>query len=169
MEIFKEIKDYPDYQVSNYGNVKSMKYKKQRILKSYLRNGYPSVFIFNKNGEKREYIHRLIVKSFIRDLVSSEQIDHIDGNRLNNKLENLDIVNHRINNLRKKSIVLPGAVKTKNDKFRSVVKISGRSVYIGTFNTREEAHEAYKNKLKEYGVNIDFNQDLVCMLDDNKI
>lgn len=37
------------------------------------------------------------------------------------------------------------------------------------FNTAEEAHEAYKNKLKEYGINIAFDKDMAYMLDDNTI
>jgi hypothetical protein len=64
--------------------------------------------------------------------------------------------------------ILPGVSKLGN-KWRTRLQLNKEIIPIGVFNTPEEAHEAYKNKLKEYGVNIDFNQDLVCMLDDNKI
>jgi len=170
MEIFKEIKDYPDYQVSNYGNVKSLKFNKERLLKPMkLKNGYAKIDIWTKNVKKQLYVHRLVASTFIRNINEKEQIDHIDKNKLNNKLNNLEIVSCRLNNLRKKEANLAGAHKYKNDKWKSSVVINGKGVFIGLFNTELEAHEAYKNKLKEYGINIDFNQDLVCMLDDNKI
>jgi hypothetical protein len=170
MEIFKTIKDYPDYQVSDYGNVKSLKGNEPRILKPATGiKGYLYVNICDYNKKyKKHYTHRLVASSFIRQLNKGEQIDHRDSNKLNNNLENLDIVDNRINQLRNKKAILPGVSKLGN-KWRTRLQLNKKIISIGLFNTPEEAHEAYKNKLKEYGIIIDFNQDLVCMLDDHKI
>jgi hypothetical protein len=170
IETFKDIKDYPGYQVSNYGNVKSLKYNEPRILKPATgMKGYLYVNICDYNKKyKKHYIHRLVASTFIREIISKEQIDHRDYNKLNNKLENLDIVDNRINQLRNKKAILPGVSKL-GDKWRTKLQINKKIIPIGIFNTPEEAHEAYKNKLKEYGININFNQDLVYMLDDNQV
>jgi hypothetical protein len=170
IEIFKDIKDYPNYQISNYGNVKSLKYNEPRILKpatgmkGYL---YVNICDFNKKY-KKHYIHRLVASTFIRGIKKDEQIDHKDSNKINNMLENLDIVDNRINQLRNKKGILPGVSKIGN-KWRTRIQLNKQIIPIGTFNTPEEAHEAYKNKLKEYGINIDFSQDLACVLDDYKV
>ena len=167
MEIWKKIDEYPGYEVSNYGNVKSFKYKEPRILKPAIgMKGYFYVNLcrFDKKY-KKHYLHRLVSSSFIRRINSNEQIDHRDSNKLNNKLENLDIVDNRINQLRNKRSVLPGAHKD-GDKYRSRIQINGEIIYVGRFNTAEEAHEAYKNKLKEHGINIDFDKDFLSLMDD---
>lgn len=170
IETFKDIDNYPGYQISNYGNVKSMKYSIPRILKPATgMKGYLYVNICDYDKKyKKHYIHRLVASSFIRVMIKGEQIDHKDSDKLNNKLNNLDIVDNRINQLRNKRAILPGVSKLGN-RWRSRVQLNKKIIPIGTFDTPEEAHEAYKNKLKEYGINIDFNQDLVCMLDDNTI
>lgn len=170
IETFKRIKNYPGYEISNYGNVKSYKGKVARILKPAI--GIKGYYYVNINDEskkyKKHYIHRLVAEAFIRPLNDKEQIDHIDANKLNNNIDNLDIVDNRINQLRNKKAILPGVSKLGN-KWRTRLQINKEIIPIGTFNTPEEAHRAYKNKLKEYGINIDFDKNLVRMLDDNQI
>lgn len=109
MEIFKDIPEYEGlYQVSNYGNIKSVSrevwngkiyYKsKERILKPKLRkNGYLLVTLSKNNIQKDWLIHRLVAISFIPNPNNFTEIDHIDNNKRNNKVENLKWCNHKEN------------------------------------------------------------------------
>lgn len=80
-------------------------------------------------------------------------VDHIDSNRLNNSIENLQVVSKRYNSSREKSLKsgLPtGVVWHKRDKkYMSYIKINGKTTFIGYFKTIEEASAAYQNKVKE--------------------
>lgn len=170
MEIFKNIESYPGYEVSNYGNVRSSKYKEQRILRPATgMKGYLYVNICNSERKyKKHYIHRLVVTAFIRTMRDGEQVDHINMNKIDNNLTNLEIVDNRINQLRKRKSILPGVSKIGN-RWRSRIQHNNEIIKVGIFNTPEQAHEAYKNKLKEYGINIAFDKDMAYMLDDNTI
>ena len=88
-EVFKDIADFPRYQVSNLGRVKSLVHKKERILKTGLNGrGYLQVKLY-KNGKKNTIkIHSLVAKTFIGES-NGLDVDHIDEIKTNNKLENL--------------------------------------------------------------------------------
>lgn len=85
-EIWKGIKFDKNYMVSNIGNIYSKKSKK--ILKPYLtRKGYLRIMLSNK---KRYVIHRLVAEAFIPNIKNKPQVNHIDGNKLNNCVDNLE-------------------------------------------------------------------------------
>jgi hypothetical protein len=171
MEEFKNIEGYPGYEVSNYGNVRSSKRKKQIILKPSIgMKGYYYVYICNVDKKyKHHYIHRLVASTFIRSINKDEQVDHINADKIDNNLTNLQIVDNRINQLRnRRGKCLPGVTKSYN-KFFAKINMNKKTVYLEGFKSEEEAHEAYKNKLKEYGINIAFDKDMAYMLDNNTI
>lgn len=103
-EIWKDIKDYENlYQVSNYGNVKSKgrlvntvynsKRKiKGKILKQTIRrNGYCYVTLYNEYGKSTtQSIHRLVANHYIPNPHNYPIINHIDCNKKNNKVDNLE-------------------------------------------------------------------------------
>lgn len=88
------------------------------------------------------YMHRIIMKP-----PPEMQVDHIDGNGLNNQKSNLRVVTHRQNqqNLHfKKSSKYPGVCwEKKKKKWMASLQISGKSKTLGCFDTEEEAHQAY--------------------------
>lgn len=88
-EIWVYIDDYPDYQVSNYGRVKSLKYNKERILKPSTVNGYYLITLSKNNKTKNFLVHRLVYYYFIDKQIENFMIDHIDNNPLNNYYLNL--------------------------------------------------------------------------------
>lgn len=90
MEIFKDIKGYPNYQISNKGRVWNV--RTQRMLKpSKKENGYYQINLVAINGKrKKEYIHRLIALTFIDNPNNYPEVNHIDRDRGNNVLENLE-------------------------------------------------------------------------------
>ena len=93
-EIWKEIKWYENYQVSNLGNVKSLNYLrtwKEKILKPCKEwNGYLFVS-FSKNKKVKMYkIHRLVAIAFIDNPLQKPQVNHINWIKTDNRLENLE-------------------------------------------------------------------------------
>lgn len=85
-EIWVTIPYYPDYQISNFGRVKSFKGKTEKILKPrYWGVGYMCVALSNeKVKSKNELIHRLVGKIFLPNMADDCEINHIDENKSNN-------------------------------------------------------------------------------------
>lgn len=98
-EIWKQCQDFPDYFVSNMGNIKSLKYNKEKILKQRFNRerNYYYIGIQSSEGQKTVLIHRLIGKAFLEPIEGKEEIDHIDKNTKNNRLSNLHWVDRSEN------------------------------------------------------------------------
>ena len=93
IEIYKTIEGFPNYQVSNLGNVKSINYRhtnKEKVLNPSLRRNYYSVQLYNKNGLKVCNIHRLVAEAFIPNPDNLPVVNHKDGNIHNNSVDNLE-------------------------------------------------------------------------------
>lgn len=155
-EIWKTIEGFEDYQISNFGRVKSLKLKKEKILKhGFDRYGY-AIFNLCKDGKcKTTYIHQLVAISFLNHIKCGYKlvINHKDLNKLNNHIDNLEIVTARYNNShkgKKHSSIYTGVCWDKYaNKWKSGIRINGKSKHIGYFNNEYDAHIAYQNKLKE--------------------
>ena len=98
-EIWKDIKGYKGiYQVSNLGNVKSLprktnnQYYKGLYLKQYIYKGYLRLQLTKHSKSKWFLVHRLVAEAFIPNPKNKPQVNHIDGNKLNNKVDNLEWV-----------------------------------------------------------------------------
>lgn len=99
-EIWKDIPGYEGlYEVSNYGQIRSIKrlekcgnktrIRKERILKQSLRRGYLFVSLCKKGEKENVVIHRIVALLFIHNPNNMPEVDHIDGNKINNKVSNL--------------------------------------------------------------------------------
>lgn len=100
-EIWKDIENYEGlYQVSNLGRVKSLPRrgthtKEIHILKSCKNHkGYLQVVLTKKCVSKTKSIHRLVAETFIKNKDNLPQVNHIDGNKLNNCVDNLEWVSN---------------------------------------------------------------------------
>ena len=96
-EIWKDIVGYEGlYQVSNIGRVKSI--KRDKILKEQLNErGYLRVSL-SKNGKHKTWrVHRLVMITFIGYVEGKDQVNHIDGDKTNNRLDNLEYVTPKEN------------------------------------------------------------------------
>lgn len=102
MENWTPILGYENfYLVSDLGNIKSI--KSGRILKQELTHlGYLKISLRNNKTPKKYYVHRLVMSSFLKQEITKEfNVHHIDGDRANNKLLNLEILTVK-ENLRRK-------------------------------------------------------------------
>jgi len=160
VEIWKDVVGYEKlYQVSNLGNVKSLNYNKKKIiqdLKQSVNNkGYLFVFLCNKTKPKRFYAHQLVAISFLNHIPKKGiVVDHIDGNPLNNNLNNLQIITHRENVSKSlKHNHTNTGIRIKNGKYSVHIKIENVDYYLGRYETLELAKLEYKNVLKEYEEN----------------
>ena len=88
IEVYKTIEDYPNNQISNLGNVKN---KHNRILKDRIdKYGYKVIGLSKDGKQKNLFIHRLVATAFIPNPNNLPQVNHIDENKLNNRVENLE-------------------------------------------------------------------------------
>lgn len=90
-EVWESVVGYVGiYEVSNFGRVKSVNRPNEIFLKIILEKGYQKVSL-NKNGKKfKASVHRLIAQSFIPNPENKPQVNHINGIRNDNRIENLE-------------------------------------------------------------------------------
>lgn len=118
-------------------------------------DGYRTVTVSKKSHPE----HRIIYAICHGQIDSSLEIDHINGNRQDNRIENLRLVTRSENNMNKRNAMktntvgLPGVSvynKSKTNKFKAQIKAEGKRIHLGCFATAEEALEAYQAARKEY-------------------
>lgn len=105
MSNWKIIKDYPNYAISDKGEVKSLPRKsekgtrvKERILKHDVSpSGYHRVSLCDGKNVKRFLVHRLVAEAFIPNPLNKPHINHKDNNPYNNTVNNLEWVSHSEN------------------------------------------------------------------------
>lgn len=113
------------------------------------RDGYIRVRVSGREHRA----HRLIWEMFNGSIPEGMLIDHIDGDVHNNRIENLRLATRLQNNVNSvgKGGLFKGVTRTSN-KFRARINYKGHTYSLGTFNTAEEAAEAYNKKALEiYG------------------
>jgi hypothetical protein len=158
-EIWKDVEGYKGYyQVSNLGNVKSFKKKKERILKPFIdKQGYKIVYLCLENGKVNTSIHRLVASNFLG--ASNLCVNHKNGNKLDNRVENLEFVTHRENithhkimNNSKNSKFAGVCWHKRDKKWTSQVYINGKINNLGSFDNELDAYNAYLKALQENGI-----------------
>ena len=120
-----------DYLASKNGKILSLKWNKKRILKLRLtRFGYLDFCLSEKNKKRQYFVHRFVYECFKGEIPKGMQTDHIDNNKKNNSINNLQILspkeNHHKSHCKK---VVSFNVETKEEKI---------------FNSLKEASEFYK-------------------------
>ncbi len=89
-EIWKKIKDYDNYEVSNMGNVRNI--ETNYTLKFISDDGYNRVGLIKNSKSKLTGVHRIVAEAFLinDDPIYKIQVNHLDGNKLNNNVKNLE-------------------------------------------------------------------------------
>lgn len=137
-EIWKDISNYEGhYQVSNLGNVRSIKNNKIILLKPYKntkRYGYLEVYLRLPGSKKTYKIHRLVAEAFIPNPDNLPQINHIDENKENNIVSNLEWCTAKYNlNYGSHNKKISQALK------RKVFQYSKDGILLAEFNSQTEA------------------------------
>ena len=121
LEIWRDIKNYEGiYEVSNLGRIKSISrngtIKENRILKPNKVMGYSQVGLQKYGTRKYKKIHRLVAEAFIPNPENKKEVNHKDGNKANNCVDNLEWVTTSENQLH-------SYYKLKNN-IKSVIQLS---------------------------------------------
>lgn len=165
-EIWKDIPDYEGlYQVSNLGRVKSLpkewvsgnnsvRSHKGKILKTHInKQGYVDISLNKDSIRKTHKVHKLVAMAFLNHEKCGHilVIDHINDNRSDNRLENLQIVTQRFNAYKtqgKYSSKYKGVSWCNiHKRFISTIYVNGKTIRLGYFKSEEEASEYYNNAL----------------------
>lgn len=145
-EIWKDIKDFEEmYQVSNLGRVRSVDRfdNMGRLRKGNIKtirdngHGYFSVQMYRDNKSNVRYVHRLVAQTFLDNPDNKPEVHHIDSDRSNNKLDNLQWVTSKENNS------FPEHIKSmkknpnwlKNSR-TAMAKARDKAIIINSYRTR---------------------------------
>tara|TARA_R110000803_G_scaffold198005_1_gene261688 strand:+ start:43 stop:567 length:525 start_codon:yes stop_codon:yes gene_type:complete len=158
IEVWKDIPEFEGiYQVSNLGNVNSLKFNKLKVLKKSLNSNGRYRVTLCKNGYKSTNckISQLSAMAFLNHKPCGFKIvvDHIDNNKENDKLYNLQLISNRENcskDIKRGSSKYVGVSWHKNlNKWRTSIYIKGKIKHLGYFTDEKEAAQAYQNELKK--------------------
>lgn len=143
MEEWRDIPGYEDYQISSFGHVrhkKNMIHKKLTLCKS---NGY---YLINLHHNNVKYLHRLLALAFIPNPENKPTVDHINRNKIDNRIDNLRWTDmHEQNKNKYHQIGRSGYKNITLFRNSYQVRITGKErkyIYCKTFPTLPEAIEA---------------------------
>ena len=154
MEEFKIIKDFDNYEVSNFGNVRNN--QTGHILKPGINTqGYYFVNLYKDGKIKTKRIHRLVGEAFIPNQLNKPLIDHINNLRTDNRVENLrwattqeNAFNQQLSSANTSGS--KGVYYHKRDKvWYAKIQINGQKLHLGNFDSKEEAIKARVKKAKQ--------------------
>lgn len=163
-EIWVKINGYEYYFVSNKGNVKNLKSGREKTLKPWLNNGYLIVQL-SLNGKSKKYgVHQLVAIGFLNHSRCGLKmvVNHINFNRIDNRVENLEVVTQRENSNKKhlnNSSKFVGVIYNKKYNYWiSNIWHEGSSIFLGTFKSEKEASVFYENALFSIANNLPINK-----------
>ena len=151
----RSIKEYTGYTFTDCGKVFShRKGGKKEVKGSKDKDGYLKITLVDKNGKSKYFRkHRLITIAFLGD--SEKQVNHKDGDKLNNALSNLEYVTQRENqsHRRKRNGYDVGVCWAKKEnRWRAYIQVNKKWEHLGFFHAKEDAKKAYLDRLKELGI-----------------
>ncbi|MGN1298135.1 MAG: NUMOD4 domain-containing protein [Clostridia bacterium] len=158
-EVWKDIDGYEGlYQVSNLGRVKSFdryvknkmsnkNIKKGRVLRPCVsKYGYLNVNLVKNTKGKTSAIHRLVAIAFIENPENKLCVNHIDGNKKNNNVYNLEWVTHSENNIHAIKTGLRKKMKGKNHYKRPVNQYTLNGKFIKRWESLKDVKDAWNLK-----------------------
>jgi len=139
-EIYANIFGFPNYQISNHGNIKNV--RTNRILKPGIRGGYLSVVLINDGDRANKTIHKLVASAFIENPENKRCVDHISRDKTNNHISNLRWATSTENNqnVSIKSNNTSGTTGVSfYKKWRAQIRADGRNINLGSFEDKNDA------------------------------
>lgn len=147
-EVWGEIEGYPNHKISSLGRLKSFGVKKEGVIINGFvdKDGYRRHFMRYKNKSKNKLAHRLVAETFIPNPENKTQVNHKDGNKLNNKVDNLEWCNCQEN--------ITHACKTglRKNKGEHNIKSKLKGYEVNQIKHALSSGVKPKDLAKEYGV-----------------
>lgn len=158
-EVWKDIKGYEGlYQVSNLGNIRSLNAmincKGARGIDKHIRygrvlskaigtTGYYIIVLSKNSKTKQARIHRLVAEAFIDNPNNYPCVNHIDGNKLNNNVDNLEWCSHSHNNkeayrLGLKKSTWKGKINKENPNSKPIMQFDLEDNFIRNWESAEQ-------------------------------
>lgn len=150
METWKKIEDAEGYEVSNYGRVRY-----HNTIKNIIISKTNYCYVYIKSTKKNHLLHRLVAKAFIPNFDSKKMVNHIDFDKTNNHIDNLEMVSNRENqchSIKSKNKYIGISFHKKLNKWTAQIMINGKLKYIGKYLSDEEAYKARINFEKSNGI-----------------
>lgn len=147
------------YKISSIGRLKNIRTDHLKKPQKTMR-GYTDYGLWDGNKKKLIKAHKMVWYAFAGEIPSGMQINHINGNKRDNRIENLEIVSGRdnVNHAhlgRKQSSMFPGVHKYKG-RWQAACTIEGKQRHIGRYDTEIEAARAYMDFLMDNGLSIKY-------------
>jgi hypothetical protein len=147
-EEWRPVADFEGYCVSNLGRVRSDR-GDGRIMKLNDCGMYPHVRLSKNKKATTHKVHRLVAEAFIPNPDGKRCVDHIDRNKQNNVVSNLRWATHAENNfntnVRGDNISgFKGVSKSRGNRWYAFTSEGGKTIYLGSFATKEEAAGCYR-------------------------
>jgi len=140
-----------NYAVSDTGLVKNI--KTDRLIKCFLnQNGYPLARLYHNGKNYGRPVHRLVAEAFLI-CTPNQHVNHIDKNKLNNNLSNLEATTQRENTTHYFERDFTGAYYRGKGRWQARITIDKKYLCLGTYGSPEEAHQAYLAALNCAGIN----------------
>lgn len=140
----KQIKNYPDYTISDKGEIQ--RYGKT-LKPATTPKGYLRVQLSKDNKQKMFFVHRLVYETFVGEIPTGLFVNHIDENKQNNSVENLNLMSAKDND---KWGTRNSKVGRKSKVY--ILQLSKDGEIIGRFNSSKKHFESlgysYSNILR---------------------
>ena len=154
-ENWKNINGFDNYEISRFGIVRNA--TTERILTPIgNRDGYLRVGMQKNSKRNLRMIHVLLANAFIENPHNKPCVDHIDGNRQNNCLENLRFATRAENSRNKSksanttSVYYGVCFHKKSNKWNAQIQIDGRRKNLGYFTDEKEAAAVFNKAAAEF-------------------
>jgi hypothetical protein len=133
MEEWRVITEFPNYSISNLGNV--LNTLTNKIMKLNKKGGYYQVALTHNKNKKIFSVHRLVAVYFIPNPENKSDVNHKDKNKLNNNLSNLEWMTRKENNLHRCKDII---IKTNKNKHVNRIDKNTNEI-IEKYNSIEDA------------------------------
>ena len=159
-EIWKDVKDYSGlYQVSSEGRLRRCGNKlntwRNKSVRASPEGGYVLTGLNKDKNCKKVNLHRLVAIAFLHNPLCSREVNHINGIKNDNRVENLEWVTsqentnhyHRLISDKKRGV---SKVKGRKNTWRAGITTGGLGNYLGQFKSKSEAYQCFYDTYLEW-------------------
>jgi len=170
IELYKNVVGFEGfYEISNAGNIRATEKIKNNQYGEFILptkilspknngRGYLAICLIKNKIKTTHKIHRIVAMAFMSNFNKDLQVNHINGIKTDNRIENLELCSNRENGTHKflsksKTSKYVGISFCKGrNKWQSCIQVNGKSIFLGRFKTELEAADAYRIYLSKNNI-----------------